>query len=147
MSTKSTITYGANFHLYHEALDEDYVYLQIDGVQFEASYNRVLVPIPVHVWEFIRQFPGVDLDWADKTDAEIGQHVEHEVDERLEKFKMTDNGRSGLIRFLGSMVYGTADEPREEQIEAGKRYFTKLREHQQQIRQAIEELNRKAAEG
>lgn len=142
MSTKSTIAYGANFHLYHEALDEDYVYLQLEGVQFEASYNRVMVPIPVHIWEFIRQYPGIDLEWVDKTDAEIRQHVEREVDERLEKYKKADDGRGGLIRLLGSLVYGTADEPRETQIEAGIQYFSRLREHQQQIRQAIEELKR-----
>jgi hypothetical protein len=41
MSTKSTIAYGRNFHLYHEALDEDYVYLELEGTKFEASYNRV----------------------------------------------------------------------------------------------------------
>ena len=27
MSTKSTIAHGPNFHLYHEAFDEDNVYL------------------------------------------------------------------------------------------------------------------------
>ena len=49
MSTKSTIAHGRNFHLYHEALDEDYVYLELEGTKFEASYNRVMIPIPVHV--------------------------------------------------------------------------------------------------
>ena len=61
MSTKSSIAYGPTFHLYNEALDEDYVYLEMEGVQFEASYNRVMVPIPMHIWEYIRQFPGIDL--------------------------------------------------------------------------------------
>jgi hypothetical protein len=45
MSTKATIAYGPTFHLYHEALDEDFVYLEIEGTQFEASYNRVMVPM------------------------------------------------------------------------------------------------------
>ncbi len=146
MSTKSTIAYGTNFHLYHEVLDEDYVYLRLEGVQFEAGYNRVMVPIPVHIWEFIRQYPGVDLKWADRTDAQIKKHVESEVDERLARYKSTDSSRSGLTRLLGSMVYGTADEPREKQIASGIDYFTKLREHQQQVKQAIEELERMAAD-
>jgi hypothetical protein len=36
--------------------------------------------------------------------------------------------------------FGTADQPRDQQIAAGIEYFTKLREHQRQIKQAIEEL-------
>ena len=146
MSTKSSIAYGVNFHLYHEVFDEDLVYLELEGVQFEASYNRVLVPIPVHIWEFIRQYPGVDLGWVDKTDAEIAEHVEYEVDQRLERLKEAESGKSGLIRIFGSMVYGKADEPREKQIESGVLHFTKLRQHQQEIREAIEELKRKAQE-
>lgn len=144
MSTKSTIAYGPSFHLYHEVFGEDFVYLELEGVQFEASYNRVLVPIPVHIWEFIREYPGIDLKWVDKTDGEIGQYVEREVDERLERFKEAENSNGGLIRILGSMVYGTADNPREKQIESGIAYFTKLRDHQKQIRGAIEELKRNA---
>ena len=68
MSTKSTIAYGSTFHLYHEALDENHVYLELEQVEFEASYNRVMVPIPVHIWEVIRQYPGIDLSWAEKSD-------------------------------------------------------------------------------
>ncbi len=144
MSTKSSIAHGTNFHLYHEVLDEDYVYLELEGVQFEASYNRVMVPIPVHIWEFIRQYPGVDLDWAEKADDEIRKHVEHEVDERLKQYEEVDRDRKGLVSLLGSMVYGGADQQREKQVAAGIDYFTRLREHQRQIGLAIEELKRTA---
>jgi hypothetical protein len=142
MSTKSTIAHGTNFHLYHEVLDESYVYLELESVQFEAGYNRVLVPIPMHIWEFIRHYPGIDLDWAGKTDPEIRQYVEDEVDDRIRQYQATDQGRSGLIRFLGSMVYGSADEPRDEQIAKGTEYFNAVREHQKQIKRAIGELER-----
>ena len=63
MSTKSTIAHGRNFHFYHEALDEDYVYLELEGTKFEASYDRVMMPIPIHVWEVIRRYPGIDLKY------------------------------------------------------------------------------------
>lgn len=95
MSTRSSIAYGKNFHLYHEVLDENYVYLEIEDVQFEASYNRVLVPIPVHIWEYIRHFPGIELDWAEKTDDQIREHVEHEVDDRLRRFNEVNSERKG----------------------------------------------------
>ena len=81
MSTKATIAHGPNFHLYHEVFDEDNVYFELEGTQFEAGNNRVMVPIPVHVWEVIRQYPGIDLLYADKTDAELSQLVEQQVDD------------------------------------------------------------------
>ena len=140
MSTKSTIAYGRNFHLYHEARDEDYVYLELEGTKFEASYNRVMVPIPVHVWEVIRRYPGIDLKYAEKTDAELRQHVEQEVDERLKLYEEADERSKGLASLSGCLVFGTADQPRHQQIAAGVEYFTKVREHQRQIKKAIEEL-------
>jgi hypothetical protein len=140
MSTKSTIAYGPTFHLYHEAFDEDYVYLELKGTKFEASYNRVMVPIPVHVWEVIRRYPGIDLKYADKTDAEIRRYVEQEVDERLKRFVEAGQRSKGLVSLAGSLAFGTADQPRDQQIAAGIEYFTKVRQHQRQIKQAIEEL-------
>ena len=145
MSTKSTIAYGKNFHFYHEVLDDNFVYLELEGVEFEAGYNRVIVPIPIHIWEVIRRYPGIDLAWATKSDSEITQYVENEVDERIQDYSKTDENGRGLIRILGSMVYGSADEPREDQIAAGIDYFNRRREHEQQIQAAIEDLKRKNA--
>ena len=66
MSTKSTIAHDRNFHLYREAFDEDYVYLEVEGTKFEASYNRVMLPIPVHVWEALRQLDRLRDEFARK---------------------------------------------------------------------------------
>lgn len=143
MSIRSTVAYGPNFHLYKEVLDEDYIYLELEGVQFEASYQRVMVPIPVHIWEVIRHYEGVDLSLADKTDEELQQYVEQEVDERITRYNEADDKAKSLIAFLGSLVYGTADSPREEQIQQGMEYFTDRREHQRQIKQAIAELKQR----
>jgi hypothetical protein len=141
MSTRSTIAHGPTFHLYHEALDEDFIYLELEGVAFEASYNRVMVPIPVHIWEIIRQYPGVDLTWAEKSDEEIRAYVEREVDERIQRYTQEENPRvRGLLAVFGAIPFGTADMPREEQIAQGMSYFLKQREHQQQIKRAIEGL-------
>ena len=141
MSTKVTVAYGKNFHLYKEILDENFIYLEIEGVQFEASYNRVMMPIPVHIWEVIRQYEGTDLSWASKTDEEIVRYVEQEVDKQIQKYQQAENEKSKrLIALLGSMPYGMADTSRQQQIEKGIAYFKSLREHQQQICQAIEEL-------
>ncbi len=37
MSTKATVAYGPNFHLYKEVLSENFIYLELEGVSFEAS--------------------------------------------------------------------------------------------------------------
>lgn len=142
MSTKETVAHGPNFHFFREVLDNDYIYLELEHVPFEASYNRVTVPIPVHIWEVIRRHEGTDLSFADKTDEEIRSLVEREVDERISRYNQeTDEKRKRLAGF-GSMVYGRADRSREEQIERGIEYFNRKREHQRQIKEAIADLER-----
>lgn len=141
MSTKITVAYGDNFHLYRESFDEDYIYLEMEGVQFEASYNQVMMPIPIHIWEVIRQYKGIDLSWAAKTDEEIMRYVEQEVDGRIQKYQQAESEKhQRLIALLGSIPYGSADTPRQQQLDRGIAYFHRLREHQQQIKQAIEQL-------
>ncbi|MEA5452098.1 hypothetical protein VB780_26220 [Leptolyngbya sp. CCNP1308] len=140
MSTKATIAYGQTFHFYHEALDDNYVYLELEQVQFEASYNRVTVPIPVHIWEVIRQYPGIDLSWADKSDAEILDHVSQCVDERIRDYETAEPDKKGWVSFFGGMVFGNADDPRNAQIEQGVAHYQRRRQHQQQVKAAIAEL-------
>ena len=140
MSTKATIAHGSNFHLYHEVFDEDHVYLELEGVQFEAGYNRVMVPIPVYIWEVIRHYPGVDLSVVEKTDEELQQYVEQEVDERIKRYQEAYENAKGLVSLFGSLAYGAADEPREQQVADGLAHFRKVREHQRQIKEAIIEL-------
>lgn len=142
MSTKATIAYGDNFHLYEEVFDEDNIYLELDNVAFEASPNRVVVPIPVAIWEVIRRYRGIDLSWADKTDQELQQYVEKQVDERIQKYEDSKGDNQGLMRFAGVIAYGKADEPRQQQIDQGIAYFQQLREHQQQIQTAIAALEK-----
>ncbi|MFQ4137293.1 hypothetical protein PGN35_013330 [Nodosilinea sp. PGN35] len=140
MSTKATIAYGQTFHFYHEALDDNYVYLELEQVQFEASYNRVMVPIPVHIWEVIRQYPGIDLSWADKSDAEILDYVSQNVDERIRDYEAAESDKKGWVSILGGLVFGKANDPRDTQIEQGVAHYQRLREHQQQVKAAMAEL-------
>ena len=142
MSTKSTLAHGPNFHLYHEMLEEDYVYLEVAGTRFEAEYGRVMVPIPVHVWEVIRRYPGVDLQLADKTDEELRQHVEQMLDERLRWHQEASEAAKPIAALSGALVFGSIDEPREAQLARGLEDYTRQREHQRQIQRAIAELER-----
>lgn len=141
MSTKATIAHGPSFHLYHEVFDDRYVYLRLDGAHFEASYDRVTVPIPVHVWEHVRQFPGIDLSLADATDDELRADAEAYVDERIARYEAaeTDQQRA-LANLVGSLGYGPADAPREEQVALGIEDAERRRTYQREVRAAIERL-------
>jgi hypothetical protein len=140
MSTKSTLAHGDTFHFYNEVLDDDHVYLEVRGVQFEAGHGRVMIPIPMHIWETIRHLGAAELDLIDKTDSELLAMVEAEVDRRIEEFqtsKSNDPKRTSLLRFLGSLPYGLTDVPREEQIQRGLEYHLSQRRRQREIHEAI----------
>ncbi|MBS1792099.1 MAG: hypothetical protein JST85_30615 [Acidobacteria bacterium] len=80
MSTKSTIAHGGNFHFYYEAWDDDRVYLELEGTEFEVGNNRVMVSIPIHIWETIRPLGGARLELVNHTDEDLLAMVEADVD-------------------------------------------------------------------
>jgi hypothetical protein len=147
MSTKATLAYGSTFHFYKEAFDESYVYLELEQVQFEAGYNRVMVPIPVHIWEVIRQYPGLNLSLADKTDEELLEDVVKAVDERIQLYAAANEKSRSWVVLSGSLVFGPAEAPRAKQIEAGMAYYKERREHQRQVIAAVEALRRENRPG
>ena len=141
MSTKCSVAYGPDFHLYHEVFDDDHIYLQLEGVPYEASSRHVMVTIPMHIWEVIRRRGEADLSYAEKTDPEIQVEVEEWVDERLARYHEAQDSRAqGIVSLGGCLVLGMAGEPREEQIARGVAYYQRMREQQQQLKKAIEEL-------
>lgn len=141
MSTKCTVAYGPTFHLYREVLDDEHIYLELEGMPFEASSQRVMVTIPMHIWEVVRQRGAADLSYAEKTDPEIQAEVEEWVDERLAQYRQArDSHAQGIVSLAGYLVLGAADEPREEQVARGVAYYQRMREAQQQLKKAIEEL-------
>lgn len=146
MSTKATMAYGPTFHFYHELFDEDHVFLQLEQVQFEAGSNYVMVPIPFHIWEVIRQYPGLDLSLAEKTDEELLAEVTKQVDERIAEYVAMEGQKRTLAAFAGFLVFGTADKPRDEQIETGMHYYTEQRERQRRVIAAVDELRRENRE-
>jgi hypothetical protein len=50
MSTKSTISYDSQYHLYQEIFDVSNVHLDIYNVNFEATNKSVKLEIPIKVW-------------------------------------------------------------------------------------------------
>ena len=140
MSTKSTIAHGETFHFYHEALDDDHVYLELETTHFEAGYRRVMLPIPIHIWETIRHLGGAQLDLADKQDDELLAMVESEVDQRIAEYQQAvreTQDRAGFVRIFGCLPYGMADLPRVDQIHKGMEYFRHKRQRQREVRSLI----------
>jgi hypothetical protein len=139
MSTKSTLTYGPGFHLYHEAFEKDNVYLELEKAHFECYPDRVTVAIPVVVWEVIRQSAGADFSWAAKSDDEIRSYVEQAVHERITDFQNKDSGSKRLL-FVGNGAFGKATEPKENQIENGLAYYFGERDRQRKLLEQINDL-------
>jgi hypothetical protein len=143
MSTKSTIAHGNNFHFYHEALDDNHVYLELEGTEFEAGYQRVMVAIPIYIWETIRHLGVARLDLINHTDEDLLAMIEKNVDERIAEYQealRTNPDFSKWIRFSGALLYGGADKPREEQIESGMDYYRRERQRQREVHEAIIKL-------
>ncbi len=120
MTTKLTLAFGPQFHLYHAARDDDQVYLELSGVTVVLTTRCVVVPIPIPVWEVIRQYPGVDLSLAELSDAALRRVAEQQV----------------------ATGGGLADVPREAQIARELATLKAQREQQRRIRQAIQALER-----
>jgi hypothetical protein len=145
MSTKCTLAYGENFHFYSEILDDDHVYLELDTTHFEAGYGRVMLPIPIHIWETIRDLGGARLDLVDEGDGGLLAMVERDVDQRMAQYQQAVSecpGRAGFIALFGCLPYGTADSPRAEQIRRGVDYFQRERQRQREVKARIVALRK-----
>lgn len=143
MSTKSTVAYGKDFHLYKECLEEDCIYLKLENKPFEATNDRVTVAIPIIIWEVIRQHQAVEFTWADKTHEDILHYVEKEVDERIKRYQSAPNKKAQkFASLIGFIPFGAVDTPRSEQIERGVKHYQEVKDSQRQLKQAIDELKR-----
>lgn len=144
MSTRSTFVCGEDFHLYEDLMDSrdgGGVYLTLRNAEFEASPHGVTVKIPPAIWETIRKVPSMDFGLAPKSDEDLRARVEKEVDERIAEYDAAKGEDKGWLSFMGSAVYGGADQLRDEQIEQGMGYFTKEREVQRKVLADAERLS------
>ena len=126
MVAKTRLAEGKGFCFYREDFNDEQVCLELyGGVEFEASQKRVTVKIPIAVWEFVRQIAAMEFDLTDKTDEELRQIAEQEIDQRIArqkllKEKISKPDKKGGINYfarLSSFKYTVLGEPREQQIE------------------------------
>lgn len=94
MSTKSTLTYGENFHLYLDHEDAHTgVWLEINQPHDTAAAGyagiiaQTTVRIPLAIWEHIRHHTSADYALADLTDAELLAQAETLAREDRERYR------------------------------------------------------------
>jgi hypothetical protein len=76
MSTKSTISFGPNYHLYQEIFDVSNVYLQIEGYEYEIKNDKAMIQIPIGVWRKMLE------DWATKGWPKEQDNKEPQINEK-----------------------------------------------------------------
>ena len=54
----------------------------MDTSHFEAGYGSVMVRIPIHIWETIRHFAGMEFNLINKEDEDLLAMIESNVDQR-----------------------------------------------------------------
>lgn len=144
MSTKCSIAHGTGFHLYNEVFDDEHVFLQLDKADFEAMPDSVMVKVPLHVWEYIRCFPGADLSYAGVSDEQIHEEAVHAVDSRLaEAAEASSDRMRNLIAVGGSFVMGDIALPRDEQIANYVAHHQRQRAQQREVLAQVESLRNK----
>ena len=90
--------------------------------------------IPLYIWEVIREHSLLNLSLVDKSDDEIEEMVESEVDERIKEYTAAlEEQKTSAIFIGGSFVYGSPDLSRQEQIDKGIKYFTNKRTRQRKL--------------
>jgi hypothetical protein len=116
------------------------VYLLLKGTHYEAGYNRVVVPIPIHIWEVIRKQGAADLSLAGKSDAELQALAVANVDKRLAEYER--HKRSGGP---GAYLFRSVEEPREQQVAQELERCRQMRREQEEIQAAIAETEERNA--
>jgi hypothetical protein len=136
MTIKATLAYGRNFHFYHEALDNNHVYLELEDVNYDSGYRRVMVAVPIDVWEVIRGLGAANLDLADASDEELISMVEERISRRIAEYEAAGRAspdEAERLRFNESMLFGAADLPRDHQIARGIAHFRTERDRQREV--------------
>lgn len=102
MSTKCSLVWGKKFHVYTDCLDNHaFVYIQLDGAEFQASPDFVTIQVPLLIWEYIRTYSPARYNLAHLSDQKLMQLAKKRTIERkklLQRAKPNSPARA-LITF------------------------------------------------
>jgi hypothetical protein len=133
---KTTLAYGKSFHFYQEVHNNNYVYLELEDIPYDAGYRRVMIAIPIDIWETIRRLGGADLTLVHTTDEELVELVERKVTARIAQYeaaRVSAPADTDRLRFHDSLIFGAADESRDHQLTRGMEYYKTERERQREV--------------
>ena len=144
MSTKSSLAWAEEFHLYTDYREPGKVFLRLDGTAFEATNQSVTVQMPVALWEFLRTQPAADFNLADKPDEELRAMAVKEADEAEAHWrKLTPAQRKRLPGFLGGDV---GNVPRSVRIRRRAKALAEERRQQRELRAEVDRWRWRASD-
>ena len=149
MSTKSTLVYGKAFHLYTEALDDDNIWLELDipiDTPIQLTNNKITIAITTSIWEVIREYTNAEFNLLNRTDEELKIMVEKAVNERKVNYEkaVSEGKNANMLNLFGLFAYGLASNTIEDQIKEGMAYMLDLRDKQNKLFNAIQEIKNDA---
>jgi hypothetical protein len=132
MSTKCSLYYDKQLHVFQEIFDEKNVYFELENKEIEFKFNMTLKQFACAVGSF--DFESFAKQ-AKITDEQIEKYV-------LETISARTQNKNCFTALYYIPVYGDCDSPVEEQIAKGVSYYKKKRDEIKKIYDEIQ-LHRK----
>ena len=128
MSTKITLFYNQEVHVYQECFDEDNVFVNFDSVHFKVTKKLSLE-------EFVGIGSSINYDsmlrQAEVTDEQIRSYVESRVAARSQT-------HCPFSQFHETTIFGDMSDPVQQQIARGVAFYSKKR---YKIKSLVEKVN------
>ena len=114
MSTRSTLWYSDDLHLYTDGFDRENVYLEVD---VGSPYlENLIVKIPLVAWKEMRKHTIQPSErYLDLTDDELHEEAERAVDEHRAWLDERKDAGS-FLRSAGLLLFGSPESTRDEMI-------------------------------
>lgn len=117
MSTKCSLFYSDELHLFKECLDDDSVYLKINK-------NNLKMELCLSLDKFLKIINTIDMESLEKqasiTDEEIKEYCKNRVQRRKDS--------DGIAALSGLLVFGDAKSPEDQQISNGMKHYISIRD-------------------
>lgn len=130
MSTKNTLFYNDNFHIYTDFSDSCSIYLKLNK-------SDLTLLLQLKIEDFLKISKCVNLESLEKqanlTDEQIRTYCEKRVEERIDQ--------DSFASLFGFCIFGSNKLPKQEQIENGVSFLIKKRNELKEIKNSLSNIN------